>query len=145
MHGFGVQNFDKKGVALSVILSLITCGIYGLVWLYQLLQTLYRVNNQPSNAALDIVLIFVTCGIWSIYLGYKMGKLESGAYTAHGLPFRDDSILYVILAIFSLSIVNWAIIQTNINNIPTDTGFGGPHAHAPNQNQPGGPRNDGFF
>lgn len=143
MHGYGVQSYDKRSVALSVILTLITCGLYGFVWLYQLLQTLYRVNNQASSAALDIVLSIVTCGIWSIYLGYKMGKLESGAYRAHGLPFRDDSILYVILAIFGLSIINWAIIQSNINSIPTDTGFGSPHGTGPNQQQE--QRNDGFF
>ena len=142
MHGFGIQSFDKRGVALSVILTLITCGIYGFVWLYQLLTTLYRVNNQSSSAALDIVLSLVTCGIWTIYLGYKMGKLESGVHRAHGLPFKDDSILYVILAIFGMSIINYAIIQSNINSISTDIGFGSPQDPGQNQNNQ---RNDGFF
>ena len=149
-HMHGVQMHEKRSVGLSILLSIITCGIYGLYWAYQLLNTLYRLNNRPSSAGLDIVLALVTCGIYAIYLGYKMGKMESGANMALGLPFKDDSVLYLILALFGLSLVNSAIIQSNINSMPSGgSGFGpgqGPgFGYGPNQNQGNGPHGGGFF
>ena len=150
MYAQGVQEYDKRSVGLAIVLSIVTCSIYGWYWLYQLLSTLYRLNNRPSNAGLDIVLSLVTCGIYYIYLSYKLGKLESGAVSAQGRPHKDDSILYLVLAIFGLWIINYAIIQANINSMPTGgSGFGpgqGPgFGFDPNQNQGNGPRNDGFF
>ena len=108
---------SKKSVGVSILLSIVTCGIYAWVWFYQLLTTLYSQNNQPNNAAMDIVLSFVTCGIYFIYMMYKIGKLESGMHHNLGLPPKDDSVLYLILSIFGLAIVVYAIVQSNINNI----------------------------
>ena len=143
MHGHGVQSYDKRGIGLAVVLTIVTCGIYLYYWLYQLLSTLYRLNNRQSSAGLDLILSLITCGIYTIYLGYKMGKLESEAYQANGLPFKDDSVLYLILAIFGLTVINLAIIQSGINNMPIGGGLE-PHSGT-DQNQGNGPRNDGFF
>ena len=124
--------YSKRGVAVSIILTIVTCGIYGLVWLHHLLTTLYRQNDQPSNAAVDIILSIVTCRIYHIYLLYKMGKLESGMHYRLGVQPKDDSILYLILGIFQLDIVVYALIQSNINTLADQMNRGGPHG-------PGGP------
>ena len=56
-----------------------------------------------------MVLTVVTCGVFGYYWNYKMGK----AFTAIGAP--DNSVLYLVLSIFGLSIVNWCIMQDSIN------------------------------
>ena len=107
--------YYKRSVGVAILLTFVTCGIYGYYWLYQLLTSHYRLNNLPSNAGLDIVLYIVTCGIYGYYLAYKMGKLESTSHHMLGAPPRDDSVLYLILTIFALWIVVYAIIQSNLN------------------------------
>ena len=134
---------DKRSVGVAILLSIVTCGIYGYYWLYKLLCTHYRINNQPNNAGMDIVLYIVTCGLYGIYLGYKMGKLESTTHHVMGAPPRDDSILYLILNIFGLWIVVYAILQSNINTLVDQFGGHGPGGghgfghggHPPQNNQ----------
>ena len=139
---------DKRSVGMSIFLSIITCGIYGYYWLYKLLSSHYRLNNQPNNAGMDIVLYIVTCGIYGIYLGYKMGKLESTSHYVMGFPPRDDSILYLILNLFGLWIVVYAIIQSNLNTMVDQSGGGygpgGPHGPGPGYG-PGGPGHYGHY
>ena len=55
------------------------------------------------------MLTIVTCGIFGYYWNYKMGK----AFMAIGAS--DNSVLYLVLSIFGLSIVNWCIMQDAIN------------------------------
>jgi nitrate reductase NapE component len=126
---------------MAIVFTIITCGIYGLYWLYQILTSYYRLNNRPSNAGMDIVLSIITCGIYSIYLSYKIGKLESDAYQHYGMPPKDDAILYLILTIFGFSIIAYAIVQSNINALVDHHNYSGPgpgHGHGGyNQQQPG--------
>jgi len=111
---------EKRSIPVCIILSIVTCGIYSWYWTYKLLDEFYKANNVVSSAGMDVLLSIVTCGIYYIYLQYKFGKLESTAHATYGLPPKDDSILYLILGIFSLSIVNQAIIQNNNNNMLAD-------------------------
>jgi len=82
---------------------------------------------------MDILLCFVTCGIYTIYLQYKIGKMESESLRASGLTPKDDSVLYVILSIFGLFIVNYALMQSNINSIADTTGPGPGTPYTPPQ------------
>ena len=119
--------YYKRSVGVAILLSIVTCSIYAWYWLYQLLSSHYRLNNLPNNAGLDIVLYIVTCGLYGIYLAYKMGKLESTSHHMMGMPPRDDSVLYLILTIFGLWIVVYAIIQSNLNTMVDQVHACGPH------------------
>ena len=58
-----------------------------------------------------ILLSIITCGIYGLYWNYKMGK----AYmTVNG--GNDNSLLFILLSLFGFSIVNWAIMQNDINH-----------------------------
>ena len=107
---------ERRHPGVAIVLSIITCGIYVFYWEYKLWDSLYKANNMPSNAGTDLVLSIFTCGLYTIYMHYKAGKLEASAHTLHGLPPKDDSVLYLILTIFGLGIISMAILQSNINN-----------------------------
>jgi len=111
---------EKRSVGLAIVLSILTCGIYLIYWEYKIWDSLYKANGQPSNAGVDVLLSFVTCGIYMIYMFYKGGKMESTAFAKYDLPQKDDSMLYLILGIFGLGIVSFAILQSNLNNILAD-------------------------
>ena len=111
---------EKRSVPMCIVLLIVTCGIYGFFWSYKVMDSLYKANNQPSTAGMDILLSIITCGIYYIYLMYKMGQLESSAHRIYGLPPKDDSVLYLILGIFTADIVPLAIMQNNINTVLAD-------------------------
>jgi|GEM_PF-1292608 len=135
--------YMRRSVPMAIFFTIITCGIYGIYWLYQILSSLYALNGEPSSAGMDIVFTFITCGIYGIYLAYKMGKLESRAYYLYGMHTKDDSILYLILSIFGFDIINYAILQSNINQLiyhgrPPEPGHANDAPPPPgNQNYPG--------
>jgi len=114
--GVSIMVMEKRSVVTAVILGFLTCSIYLWVWSYKQWDELYRANGYRSTAGTDILLSFITCGIYYIYMNYKMGKLEAEAYHRYGLGHKDDSILYLILAIFGLSLVNQCLVQSNKNN-----------------------------
>ena len=49
-----------------------------------------------------------------------MGKNIYRAQVTRDVPASDNSVLYVILQIFGLGIVNYCLIQNDINNMATE-------------------------
>lgn len=106
----------EKNIAVCVILSIITCGIYGLVWFIGLSDDAGRVSEDTSlSGGKALLLTIVTCGIYAIYWNYKMGKAISVAGTKRNVAVSDNSVLYVILSIFGLGIVNYCLMQGDLN------------------------------
>jgi len=110
---------EKRSVAVCVILSIVTCGIYAIYWLYTIAmgfhytQTRERVNTTPG---VTILLIILTCGIYSYYCYYKWGQASSEIAARYGRDASDKAVLYLILAIFGFSIINDALIQSDFND-----------------------------
>ena len=106
---------EKRSIPLAIIFTLLTCGIYEIYWNYKIWDSLYRANGLPSTAGVDVLLSIVTCGIYGLYMLYKAGKLEAEAFRRYDLGEKDDSVLYIVLAVFTFGIVSNAIIQSSIN------------------------------
>ena len=67
---------------------------------------------KQRSVGLCIVLSVITCGIYGLYwLGEKLDQ----ARAEHGAPTGSLAILYLVLNLFGLSIVTWALIQSEIN------------------------------
>jgi len=109
---------EKRSIPLAIVFTIITCGIYMIYWEYKILDSLYKANNIPSSAGVDVLLSILTCGIYGLYMLYKAGKMETTAMQVYGMPEKDEAALYLILGIFGLAIVSFAILQSNLNNIP---------------------------
>ena len=66
----------QRSIAVAIILTIVTCGIYGLYWMVQLnndINTLAEEDNAASGGKV-ILLSIITCGIYSIYWNFKMGE-----------------------------------------------------------------------
>lgn len=108
----------KKNIATQVILSIITCGIYGIVWFITLTDDAANASEDSSmSGGMAFLLTIITCGIYGIYWAYKMGKMMSAAREKAGLSSSDNSVLYLILQIVGLGIVNYCLIQSDLNDI----------------------------
>lgn len=115
----------EKSIGLCVVLSLVTCGIYGIYWLYTIahdLNDLCESQNQEKGAdpGLVVVLSIVTCGIYLLYYLWKAGKMVSSLTRSNGHHPSDDSIVLMVLSILQLSLVSYCILQSHINGFAKD-------------------------
>ena len=108
----------QKNIAVSIILSFITCGIYFYVWMYDITESANVVSNKSEiTPGMAILLSIVTCGIYAIYWNYKMGKQIYEARLNRGMNASDNSILYLILSLLGWSIINVALMQSDLNEM----------------------------
>lgn len=115
----------EKSIGLCVVLSLVTCGIYSIYWLYTIahdLNDLCESQNQEKGAepGLVVILSIVTCGIYLLYYLWKAGKMVSSLTRSNGHHPSDDSIVLMVLSILQLSLVSYCILQSHINGFAKD-------------------------
>ena len=115
---YGVK---EKSIALNVVLTFVTCGLYGLYWLYTIAKDLNDLcasqhQEKGPDPFLVVILSIVTCGIYHIYYMWKAGKMVS-SLTKNGQHLSDDSVVLMVLAILQLSLVSYCILQSNINGL----------------------------
>ncbi len=110
----------NRNIAVCIILSMVTCGIYGFYWLYMLNEEINSLADEPdaTNGALVIIFSIITCNIYMWFWLYKMGervdRIKANGGQVVGSP--NTSVLYLILAICGLNIVDFALMQDTINN-----------------------------
>lgn len=111
---------QEKNIVTNVILSIVTCGIYGIIWFIQLNDDAKEYSNDASmpTGGVAFLLTLVTCGIYGIYWAYKMGKAIQKAKIDNGMAnAADNSVLYLVLEIIGLGIVDYCLMQNELNEI----------------------------
>ncbi len=111
---------EKRDIVKSIIFTVITCGIYGIFWMISInddTKTVSKDETLPSGGMV-ILLTLVTCGIYSWYWLYKVGKLLYKAQLDRNDPAaKDNTVLYIVLAVFGLAIVDYILIQDSLNDM----------------------------
>lgn len=114
----------ERSLAWSVILTLLTCGIYGFVWLYKIGDELRMLSGKDEpHAGLDVFLTLVTCKVWDVYIAYRYPQLIDDIERRVGLPESHLSTVCVVLALFGLwkvyglGLINLALLQNELNKI----------------------------
>ena len=115
----------QRSVGIAILLTIITCGIYGIYWLIMLNdETNYVSGHQQDGTSGGVVflLTLVTCGIYGYYWCYKQGEKLNEAKMQRGIMVDSSaSVLYLILSIFGLSIVSYALMQSELNKNASST------------------------
>jgi hypothetical protein len=116
-HGPLDAQTANRNIALEIVLTLITCGIYGLIWQYRQMTTLNQwLGREEYNFLLWLVLSLLTCGIYAIYNEYKMGQSIIEVQQVQGFPVSSDiAVMSVLFTLFGLGVVSLAIQQDAIN------------------------------
>lgn len=103
----------SRSIPLAIILSIVTCGIYGLYWMYCLANDLNTASGHEQDTSGGLVVLFsiITCGIYGLYWYYTAAGKVGEVQEFDRRP-RDGSlgILYLLLALFGFSIVSMALI-----------------------------------
>ena len=108
---------EYRDIAIAIILSIVTCGIYGIFWIISLTNDANKVADRPTDTSggMVILLTIITCGIYGIYWNYKMGQKIYEAGQRYNKSIGDNSVLYLVLSLFGLQIVNYALMQSDLN------------------------------
>ena len=112
----------NRSVALAIVLSILTCGIYMIYWMIVLADDLNTASGRPDDTSGGIVFLLslVTCGIYSWYWLYKCGEKVNEIQRRNGaVPENSLGILYLVLGFFGLGIVAYALAQSELNKVAT--------------------------
>ena len=84
---------EPRDVVLSVFLTFITLGIYGLYWQYKLTNEIHALSGKPQTASGGKAVFYTVLSftIYGYYWLYKIGKEISLLRKEKGLP--PDSVL----------------------------------------------------
>ena len=111
-----VELLAPKSIVACILLSIVTCGIYGLIWNYSIMKKI-RLLNQDYTSPVGEFLCFIFVPFYALYWYYtRANRLSTGA-ASYGLMITSNGILYLILAIFGFSIVNICLMQNDLNTI----------------------------
>ncbi len=124
---FGSNGFKapikQKSIVTCIILSIITCGIYGIIWFINIVDDLNTASGDVNgqSGVVVFILTLVTCNIYGLFWAYKAGEKVSIIRQRNGLSSdSNNGILYLILNLFGLSIVTYALVQTELNNVASN-------------------------
>ena len=107
---------QRREIAVAIILTIVTCGIYGLYWFVCLNDELNELTDKNDTSGIvALVLSLVTCGIYSIYWMYKAGEKVDTLKSQRGMTSQYTGILYIILSLLGFGIVSYALIQDELN------------------------------
>lgn len=71
MQENGIQ---ERNIAVSIILSFVTCGIYAIYWFISLTDDMGKLSNDSRlSGGKCFLFTLITCGIYGIYWAYLMG------------------------------------------------------------------------
>ena len=108
----------ERNIAVCIILTFVTCGIYGIYWFVCLNDDANTASNTFGTTGIVAYLLsLVTCGIYGLYWMYKQGEKIDNAKNSRGISSSNSGVLYLILAIFGLGIVSYALMQNELNKL----------------------------
>lgn len=111
-----VPPIEERNIAMVIILSFITCGIYGIYWFVKMTDEAKQLSSSDNaGGGLAFVYTLITCGIYTIYWNYKMGKNMYEAGQKYGINIEDNSVIYLVLSLFGLGIVSECLMQNDLN------------------------------
>ena len=110
----------ERNIAVCIILTVVTCGIYGIYWMYCIVEESNTMTGADGPGGVAVILLtIVTCSIYGWYWSYTVGKRLDELAESEGGQSSNYGVLFLVLAIFELSIVNYCIIQNEINKRAT--------------------------
>lgn len=108
-----VEGIKPRSLVTAIILSILTCGIYGIYWFICLTNEMNKAAGRVNDISggMAFLLTLVTCGIYGYFWAYRMGEKHDA------ITKKDASspVLYLILSLIGFNIVVYALLQDALN------------------------------
>ena len=109
---------QNRNIVTCIILSFVTCGIYGIIWFINMVNDVNAVcqdEKSSQSGGTVFLLTLITCGIYGLIWFYNAGKRMSVAGNKYNMTISDNSVMYLVLALIGLGIVDYCLIQSDLN------------------------------
>ena len=104
----------QENIVKNVVLGVITLGIYWYIWWYRVCRRVRLIEGREPSCGGELACILLV-PFYAIYWFYTRAQRLSDGAKRYGIYIKDSSVLYIVLAIFGLSIVSFILIQTELN------------------------------
>ncbi|MGE0791716.1 MAG: DUF4234 domain-containing protein [Sandaracinaceae bacterium] len=131
----------ERNPVLVVVLSLVTCGLYGFYHAYITTQELCSFTGRTDiNPTTELLLNIVTCGIFGMYIEYRNQQIIDELYKARGVAHEERAMIVGVLNVATFVVgatylVATFLYQDELNKVMTmgagaqpAAGFGPPPA-----------------
>ena len=98
-----------------LILTFVTCGIYGIIWMFKAVGEINRYLGREVISTL-LLILGICCAPVNIYNIYLVAKALPEMQGRVGLPAKDDTLLLVLLSIVFPLVVPM-IVQGELNKV----------------------------
>lgn len=107
----------NRSVATVIILTIVTCGIYGLYWLYVTADGLENYGRTGSiTPVVQLVLAIFIPVAGFVLFGIAANDNLNSIRAQRGLMPVDNKVVYILLGLF-LPIVLIGLVQNEINKL----------------------------
>lgn len=103
----------KRNIVTCILLGFVTLGIYWIYWGVKLAEDIAFISKDKSKQTQDaLLLVFIPC------LGsYMIEKRFYPICNENGYKRDDRSIVYIVLGLFVFGLIDFALIQNDINEL----------------------------
>lgn len=100
----GERLVADRSLLIYILLSMITCGIYGYYFIYKMAHDVNIAcegdGETTSGLVLFIVLSFVTCGIYSLIWQYQLGNRLASNAPRYNMSFQENGTTVLMWFLF---------------------------------------------
>ena len=107
--------FERRNVSSCVILTILTCGIFGIVWLTKICKDLGRLHGEENPVGSE-VLLYLFVPFYSVYWGYAKGKQMYEDSKKRGGNLTDRKFVYLFMNLIFMQLFTLGFIQTQLNS-----------------------------
>lgn len=103
----------RKQFIYFLLFTVLTCGIYGYVVLYQLtrdVNTMTGPEEGEISPGLAVLFSILTLGVYEYWWFYRMGLKTDRLSDVNGIAREDSAsgyLLWALMGIFTLGITRW--------------------------------------
>lgn len=121
---------ENRSLWKFLLLSLVTCGIYTIVFMWELIKDLNDISSakdpqswKSPNYLIVMLLSVITCGIYSLYWIYKMGNTIQRTGEDYGVRIDENGttlLLWTVLSSWILGLgvyITYHLMFKNMNMI----------------------------
>ena len=110
--------FTKRSIGMFILLSIVTCGIYLLIWYWHTMAELYRAGGKSIGnlePTIQFILLFFYVG--GVFFAINADDNLNAVREQRGLPRQDNKVLYLVLEVLGLGLITCALVQSEMNRL----------------------------
>lgn len=95
-----------RNIVMYVLLTIVTCGIYGYWFIYQLAQDVNEMckdDGQKTGGLLAFILLsYITCGLYAYYWYYQLGNRLQANASRYGITVPESGTTILLWCLVGL-------------------------------------------